>query len=360
MALLGPKSRAGDGGTLSYDPISPEVLRILTASFQTQGIDAVHHNMGLADFLNPVLQAAGQVDTEYRRQLLQLATNGDEHQRLGAAYALSGLPGEKPTEIKATLLQALSSDSLLSPAANAAAALGRLGSEASDTIPALLKYHGELQSSGAARHQIAQVEQALVAIDPDLASRFPSANLRNTASERPPEESSAMPSLRQQILDPLLEMARDPVRRADLVDQWGTQLPMREIEPLRNAFLEQAAKESDPAVREVLTQLVDNISPLLGTEDPVPVDERLPDPRELLGRALSITQTREYGIPAGSEERVRQLEAKYAPGFFGAQKATPDVLRRMASDLRIINEALYREALRSFLEYNPDLDRIFQ
>lgn len=41
-------------------------------------------------------------------------------------------------------------------------------------------------------------------------------------------------------------------------------------------------------------------------------------------------------------------------------KATPDVLRRMASDLRTINEALYREALRSFLEYNPDLDRIFQ
>ncbi len=57
---------------------------------------------------------------------------------------------------------------------------------------------------------------------------------------------------------------------------------------------------------------------------------------------------------------MRQLEARYGPGFFGAQKATPDVLRRMASDLRNINEALYREALRSFLEYNPDLDRIFQ
>jgi len=121
------------------EPVSSEVLAIVTTSFEAKGIEMANHNMILAEMLNPRLLSAKQEYTEYQQHLLKVVKSGDADQRLAAAYALAGLPDERPTEVKEALMHALEENSPRSPTAMAARALGRLASEVTGLSPTILR-----------------------------------------------------------------------------------------------------------------------------------------------------------------------------------------------------------------------------
>jgi RNA polymerase sigma factor (sigma-70 family) len=357
MTWAFPRTAGIDLDMPAPEPVATDVLAVFASSFHAKGIEMVSQNMVIAERLNQRLLATGQNYEEYRRQLVELVASGDADQRLGAAYALSGLPGDKPAQVKESLVRALQEDSPRTPTAMAAKALGRLGASAQDALATLLEFRNKHADSDPIR---AQAEQAIVAIQPDLLARFPDAG-KSVVEDGPTNPTPDAGSVRQNILEPLLAELRDPVRRQQFVleDHWWKISSVSLVTPLRDAF-HQAAEQSDPETAALLEKLAERINPLFSAEEDVPLDQGLPDVQELLGRAEGVTQVPENGIPLGVTEKVRRLASKYGPGLFGPAKTTPEILRQAAADLRQINSELYRAALKSFLEFHPELDRIFR
>lgn len=353
MSALG--SSVGLEGQRASEPVSKEVVAILSSSFEAKGIEMANHNMMLADMLNQRLLASGQEYSDYAEHLQAILTSGDVNQQLGAAYALTGLPVEHPVEIKNALIQALEEDSPRSPTAMVARALGRLSLDAEDVLPALLSFRTKHPESGPMREE---TELAILALRPDLREQYPAA----AKSLEPATEAAIVSnssSLRQMILKPLMTELSDPERRKHFVLEdhwWGT--PTWAVQPLRDAFNE-AAAQSAPETAELLRKLADRIEPNLGTDEEASLE--LPSVGELLGRAYGVTQVPENNIPAGTAERVQALTEKYKPWWgVGSRKATADDLRKAAADIQSVNPKLYQATMKSFFEYHPELDRIFR
>src|SRR6185369_16505865 len=123
--------------------------------------DNVSYTGGRAVILSTLLSRTKQNFDEYRQALESTLVSGDANQRMAAAIALAGLPGDKAPQVESELMRALRDDSPCLPTAQAAQALGELGSAAEDAVPALADY--------ANRHQKDEInrkiaEQAIAAI----------------------------------------------------------------------------------------------------------------------------------------------------------------------------------------------------
>lgn len=350
-----------DGKPPAPLPVAPELLSVLTASFERRGLDAVSANMVLANSLNAALLASGQDFSAYRSRLAQLVVTGDFEQRLGAAYALSSLPGDKPREVAETLTRALETDSWRVPKAMAATALGRLGSDAVDSLPSLLRFVETLPKADPGR---AGVEEALVAIQPDLGDRFPAAAARHKSAETPEAPRPTGIPL-QETLEHGLKIARDPELRAQMQDHFVEgrafmSVPVYWVESLRAAILEAGAQESDPEAKRFLSEASDRIAPQFWSEKEAPANAFSIDPRELASRAMTISGYPETGASAAVQQRIQQLASSAPDQAASTSSESTEALRRVAAQLKAIDETVYREALRSFLEYHPELDRLFR
>ncbi|MCC7375829.1 MAG: sigma-70 family RNA polymerase sigma factor [Verrucomicrobiales bacterium] len=358
IAVLGPTPGGIDDRPMQHPALSREVLDVLTAGFERRGIDAVSHNMVLATLLNAAVLGSGQDVSTYRDRLLRLVATGDFEQRLGAAYALSELPGEKPSALKQVLVQAVASDSPRMPKSMAAQALGRLGPAAEDTLPALARLREQNLNNEVIR---TMVDDAIHAIQTD-----PTTTAINAASADSHEASELTATqgtpgtMRSQILNHARDWIHDPNRPPGAPDSFFVHLPVPFVEPMREAFRIEAAKESDPATAALWAQMAEGVTPLLADEVEVSIDATLPDPRELLGRAMTIAGYPETGLSATVQNQIQRLASQYNAGSSAGADPTTDSLRDLASALRAVDESLYAEAMRSFLEAHPELDRIFR
>jgi hypothetical protein len=127
-----------------------------------------------------------------RDALAPLLEDGDFNKRLLAAFALATIPGARPAEVKAVLLQALEREGTREGrfAYRAADALGMLGAEAADTVPALLKYAKATKQipNGATEHAL----EAVCRIDPSFRQQYPDIDAKLKSEEAVTRSASTM------------------------------------------------------------------------------------------------------------------------------------------------------------------------
>lgn len=350
--VLSVRSRPFDDLPGPPTPLAPEVLTTLVSSFEATGLDRLNHNVMLGNMLGSALQATHQDDAVVRGPLLRLLSQGDPEQKLGAAYALSRLANGGTPEVIATLRRAVDDPSERVPRVMAALGLAQLGPAAAEALPSLQLLLDRLPAEDPARSPL---ERALLGLDPDRATI--------SAATPTPEASPASPgSPRDQILPTALEIARDPERREQIQNQllqgnhFMTVLP-EWVEPLRAAMHEEAGRETDVAVARFLIEAADHVLPQFQAEQEVGLEVRGSDPYEFLARAKRIAEYPETQVSPQLQQQIARLVQNQSQG---EAWATPDALRAAAESLRSLSDSVYREALRSFLETHPQLDRILR
>lgn len=352
-----------DSTTPSREPISPEVLKILSEGFRSGDPDILRNQMLVADMLNARLTASGQDISGYQQLLVGLLTSGNAHQGVTAAYALTELPGELPAQVFDVLNRALSDTSPKNPPIRIAAALGRLGSDALDAVPALEQLLESYPANETPLNDLlrSEVKKALHAIQSDGADTREdpaSAGTPPLQGNPTPGPGSLKQQFRRNMVEPLLATLADPeLRRQFDEDAWFTRVTFPYDEAARDA-MEEAAVAADPETAQLLRRLKERVATDLPEEQDFPLDQELPARAELLARAQGVNELENMNLPPETMSRVKELARKYRLRAGQPDNATPADLRQFATDLRQIDPQLYRATRRSFLEAYPWLDRV--
>jgi RNA polymerase sigma factor (sigma-70 family) len=216
-----------------------------------------------------------------RDALAPMIEHGDPKQQFLAAYALAAIPGEKPPGLQDILVRALDlhGKSDVSFTYRAADALGMLGPEAKDAVPALLKFAEATKGWGTSGYREHALEAAC-RIQPELRAQYPDADVKLTQSEgshrqetpalrtSPDHEAGQKPpalSLQALLVDGrsllLEQQATNASALEELFNQWNAWYREHPTEsavtPERFAELSRAIQQADAAFHKTwLKQVV--------------------------------------------------------------------------------------------------------
>jgi len=198
-----------------------------------------------------------------RDALAPLIEQGNPQQQLFAAYALAAIPGERPPGLKEIFVRALDmrGKTDVSYTYRAADALGMLGPEAKDAVPALLRFADATKNWGTSGYQEHALEAAC-RIQPELRPQYPDIDAKlkqEEAAQRPRTAVPAAPkkfaNLGVALADP--EMGTNVLRM--LVEQVKTAAdPIQKRQELLTELLTLWGNAPDPqreAIQQAITAL---------------------------------------------------------------------------------------------------------
>jgi len=173
----------GMGPDANTEPrLSTETWDAIAAVLSSPDKGSLDFRFELLTFLSRGRAGKTSISTlaEHLKTILNpLLDNGTDEQQLLAAFELASLPGEKPESVKATLLREMACRDPFhrNYKSYAAQALGRLGPDAADAVPALLAWAREsnLPDSGF---------EAACRIQPDLRAQYPQIDAKLKEEER--------------------------------------------------------------------------------------------------------------------------------------------------------------------------------
>jgi RNA polymerase sigma factor (sigma-70 family) len=344
------------------EPIPNELLEVFASGFSDKGYDMVSY-LGLRGFiLAGRLSHTTQNIDGYRALLESTLTSGDSNQRFAAAIALSGLPGEKSPQMVAELSRLLNSPDSRLPSQAALHWLEQLGRDAASAIPALAEFaeHNKENASlaSSATSAIKTIQSAL--------NNEGAAGLESPAQSGNPSQSSAPPTSHNQLgayFEQLAEELKQPEKFAVFVPEQRRvfAVPYWTLETLRQAR-EEVASKADPQIAELLRQVPIELRMMEDKPRDVGTDV---DPRELLGRAILVAERSDGEISADSIRRAQELMAQEQSllsrtGDLLGGNSNAEKLAEIAKKIGLIDPKLYNAALKSFLDYHPELDRLLR
>jgi len=134
------------------------------------------------------------------------------------------------------------------------------------------------------------------------------------------------------------------------------------VEQMKEAR-EQVASQSDPETAELIRQIP--VGLLVVEDTPVDLETEGPSPGELIGRALGAAENPDNGISSRTLALVKEWAAR-EESFFGRASdflsgpTRSDKLVEIARAIGAIDPKLYQAAMKSFLDYHPEMDRLFR
>jgi hypothetical protein len=258
-------------------------------------------------------------------------------------------------------MRALRDDSPCLPTAQAAQALGQLGSAAEDAVPALADY--------ANRHQKDEInrkiaEQAIAAIQTaqsgTASGEDPGAGKVVTDSQQSTQKQTQL----TEYFERLREELNDPGKRRTFVpeERWINVSAYWMVEQIKEAR-EQVASQSDPETAELIRQIPVGLHVVEDT--PVNLETEGPAPGELIGRALAVAERPDNGISSETLARVKEWAARDESFFsrasdFLSGPTRSDKLVEIACAIGAIDPKLYQAAMKSFLDFHPEMDRLLR
>lgn len=344
------------GKSIFSEPIPNDLLELFATSFREKGYDMVSTVALRGIILAGLLSETKQNVDGYRASLESTLTSGDSNQRFAAALALAGLAGDKSPQLVGELTRLLTSGDTRLPRGLAAQGLTHLGRHAADALPVLVEF--------AEQHKDDQMlftwtTSVINAIQPALNDEVPA------QPEKPPQ-TSELPSGNTQLSAYFVQLAeelKEPEKLAAFVpaQRFVVAFPYWTVESLRQAR-EDVASKADPQIAELLRQV-----PIeLKFDEDKPLDLGVDiNPRELIGRAILVAERSDGEISADSIRRVQELMAEEQSllsrtGEQLAGTSNPEKLAEIARKIGLIDPKLYAAALKSFLDYHPQMDRLLR
>lgn len=344
------------GKSIFSEPIPNDLLELFATSFREKGYDMVSTVAFRGIILAGLLSETKQNVDGYRASLESTLNTGDSNQRFAAALALAGLAGDKSPQMVGELTRLLTSDDTRLPSGLAAQALAQLGRHAADALPVLVEFAEQHKED---RKLFASTTSVINAIQSALNDEVPA------QPEKPPQ-TSELPSGNSQFRAYFVQLAeelKEPEKLAAFVpaQRFVVAFPYWTVESLRQAREDVAAK-ADPQIAEVLRQVP--IEFKFDEDKPLDLGVDI-DPRELIGRAILVAERSDGEISADSIRRAQELMAEEQSllsrtGEQLAGRSNPEKLAAIAKKIGAIDPKLYATALKSFLDYHPELDRLFR
>jgi len=134
------------------------------------------------------------------------------------------------------------------------------------------------------------------------------------------------------------------------------------VEQIKEAR-EQVASQSDPETAELIRQIPVGLHVVEDT--PVNLETEGPAPGELIGRALAVAERPDNGISSETLARVKEWAARDESFFsrasdFLSGPTRSDKLVEIACAIGAIDPKLYQAAMKSFLDFHPEMDRLLR
>jgi RNA polymerase sigma factor (sigma-70 family) len=360
MAAVSPDWSRGIGENPTPPAsISDELLQMFAQSFNQSGADMVSSTGGRAVILSTFLSQTKQNVDGYCQALESTLVSGDSNQRLVAAIALAGLPGDKAPQVKSELVRALREDSPLLPTAQAALALGQLGSAAEDALPDLTDYVDRHQND---KNNRKIAEQVIADIDGARSELAPDPDPGWVEMVTDAQPSAQKQTQLTEYFERLREELNDPEKRRTFVPEarWINVSAYWMVEQMKQAQ-EAVASQSDPEIAGLIRQIPVGLH---SVEDaPVDLETEGPGPAELIGRAFGVAEHPDNGISSETLVRLKEWAARDG-SFFGrasdflSGSTRSDKLVEIARAIGAIDPKLYQAAMKSFLDDHPEMDRL--
>jgi RNA polymerase sigma factor (sigma-70 family) len=312
--------------------------------------------------------------------LASLVEEGDEHQQLLAAFALAGIPGDRPPQVVGILVRALEpreENGVIDEGYcyRAADALGMLGPLARDAVPALLRFADEVESrensSPSAMRRAERMRQRYGA--------GPNAGILKAACRIQPELRAHYPDIDRQLKgEEAPHVVRGSVRARVVRDLGATLADAHVGSDFLNALVRSVKDDPDPKQKrsELLTQLltlwgsappkqrdaiVKAMSAIQSVPDPVEeTKEPKPPPVTLDGlvlEAIGVLAPNQTANRLRLYELFDQWQAYYASHPAESAVSGPR-FRELSESIEQIDPDFHAKWLKEVLRVNPNLDRV--